>query len=454
MRKNSFWFNHQRPNCFSKSAFCSSRIQIKFLWETVNKAEAMDAKKQYDLAEYSETNTATIDALDDRSQVSETYTSDDTSSIAFSDSSIAPRQRFSGNDRRSNRGRSIRKRKKKRKLKKIASVKKGSLAFQNLVKRVSFLGSGIHFEPLKVMEQRALMKKIQKKKIEKEKARLAKIPPSQRVKKKKTLAELYPPPGPATYDISDSRMIGRGLSKYSGIFNKSNPKSYIDWITYFAQQTPAPNAYPRPSSITKGGGRFNESRPNSELDWVIYRAKSLPGPADYKPRPIPLPKGGRISTANVKSEIDWIQYFAKDTPGPNAYARPPLPKQGGGRFNVGNGKSEIEWIMYYNKDTPGPATYGMLPTPKVGGGRFNESRPKSVLDWVEYRAKDLPGPNKYDPKILVDGEYFDARKTAWKRLEESKRSPLNMRKSRKKLRTVSVAERQQLEKTVKYELYS
>ena len=69
--------------------------------------------------------------------------------------------------------------------------------------------------------------------------------------------------------------------------------------------------------------------------------------------------------------------------------------------------------------------------PKIGGGRFNESRPKSVLDWVEYRAKDLPGPNKYDLKVLIDGEYFDARKTAWKRREESKRSPSNMRARRK-----------------------
>ena len=412
----------------------------------------MKAQKNNGSTEYSEIDSATIDMLEARSEASETYTSDE--SLAFSDSSMSPRQRSPSNGRRSSSSKSIRKRKKKQKLKKLASVRKDSLAFRNIVKRVSFLGSGIHFEPLKVLEQRELMKKIQMKKIEKEKARLAKIPLSQRKKKKKTLAELYPPPGPATYDVSDSRMIGRGLSKYSGIFSKSNPKSYIDWISYFAKQTPAPNAYGRPSSMTKGGGRFNESRPNSELDWVIYRAKHLPGPADYKPRPVPLPKGGRISTANVKSEIDWIQYFAKDTPGPNAYDRPPLPKQGGGRFNVGNSKSEIEWIIYYNKDTPGPATYGMLPNPKVGGGRFNESKPKSVLDWVEYRAKDLPGPNKYDPKVLIDGEYFDARKTAWKRREENKRSPSSMRASRKKLRTVSVAERQQLEKTVKYELYS
>ena len=81
------------------------------------------------------------------------------------------------------------------------------------------------------------MKKIQMKKIEKEKARLAKIPLSQRKKKKK----LWPivSTGPATYDVSDSRMIGQGLSKYSGIFGQSNPKSYIDWISYFAKQTPA-----------------------------------------------------------------------------------------------------------------------------------------------------------------------------------------------------------------------
>ena len=156
----------------------------------------------------------------------------------------------------------------------------------------------------------------------------------------------------------------------------------------------------------------------------------------------------------VKSEIDWIQYYAKDTPGPNAYARPPLPKKGGGRFNVGNSKSEIEWIIYYNKNTPGPATYGMLPNPKIGGGRFNESKPKTQLEWIQYRAKQIPGPNSYDPKVILDGEYFDARKTIWKRGEEAKRSPEAMRKKQIKSRIVSPSERKFLEETVKVQLYS
>ena len=236
-------------------------------------------------------------------------------------------------------------------------------------------------------------------------------------------------------------------------FSKSNPKSYIDWISYFAKQTPAPNAYGRPSSMTKGGGRFNESKPKSELDWVIYRAKKLPGPPIINHDLYHFPREAVLAQLMLNRKLTGFNILQKIPYRPNAYDRPPLPKQGGGRFNVGNSKSEIEWIIYYNKDTPGPATYGMLPNPKIGGGRFNESRPKSVLDWVEYRAKDLPGPNKYDPKVLIDGEYFDARKTAWKRREESKRSPSNMRARRKKLRTVSVAEKKQLEKTVKYELY-
>merc|ERR1711991_106469 len=105
--------------------------------------------------------------------------------LAFSDSSMSPRQRSPSNGRRSSSSKSIRKRKKKQKLKKLASVRKDSLAFRNIVKRVSFLGSGIHFEPLKVLEQRELMKKIQMKKIEKKKKGGPKTPFQKKKKKKK-----------------------------------------------------------------------------------------------------------------------------------------------------------------------------------------------------------------------------------------------------------------------------
>jgi hypothetical protein len=403
--------------------------------------------------------TSNLDGKEDEfsdiySQDSGDYLSDETlTSVNLSTSSRKVRRRSRSKSRRISKFKACTKTKKRWKTKKMSSLKKGSIAFKNQVNRVSFLGSGIHFEPLEVMEQRALMKKIRKKKLAKEKLKSLKSLQNQKLRKSRE--ELFPaPPGPATYNVSDSRMLGRGLSKYSGIFSKSKPKSEIDWTMYYAKDTPGPNAYPRPKLPKRNGGKFNESKPKSNIEWTIYRAKQLPGPSDYKPRPMPLPKGGRISTAVVKSEIDWIQYFAKDTPGPNAYPRPALPKKGGGRFNSGNGKSEIEWIVYYNKDTPGPATYGMLPTPKIGGGRFNESQPKSELEWIQYRAKQIPGPNSYDPKVIVDGEYFDARKTIWKRGEENKRSPDNMRKTRIENRVVSPSEKRFLKQTVKDELYS
>ena len=415
-----------------------------------------DSMKDYPMGNYDDKEDGGYSDI--YSQDSDSYMTDETASSVGNLSPSSRRIRRRGrSSNRYNLNKFKRKRvrrKKKEKIRKLASIKKDSIAFKNQVNRVSFLGSGIHFEPFKVMEQRALMKKLKKKRLAKEKLKALETSKSPK-KLGKSRDELFPPPpGPATYDVSDSRMMGRGLSKYSGIFSTSTPKSEIDWTIYYAKDTPGPNAYPRPKAPKRGGGKFNESKPKSNIEWVIYRAKNLPGPAEYKPAPMPLPKGGRISTAVVKSEIDWIQYFAKDTPGPNAYARPPLPKKGGGRFNVGNSKSEIEWIIYYNKNTPGPATYGMLPNPKIGGGRFNESKPKTQLEWIQYRAKQIPGPNSYDPKVILDGEYFDARKTIWKRGEEAKRSPEAMRKKQIKSRIVSPSERKFLEETVKVQLYS
>ena len=164
-------------------------------------------------------------------------------------------------------------RKKKEKIRKLASIKKDSIAFKNQVNRVSFLGSGIHFEPFKVMEQRALIKKLKKKRLVKEKLKALETSKSPK-KLGKSRDELFPPPpGPATYDVSDSRMMGRSLSKYSGIFSTSTPKG-IDWTMYYAKDTPGPNAYPRPKARSVEEA-FNESS-KINIEWVIYRAKNLP----------------------------------------------------------------------------------------------------------------------------------------------------------------------------------
>lgn len=283
----------------------------------------------------------------------------------------------------------------------LSALSRKSLAYKEVSERISFLGSGIHFESLKVVEDRHISAAIQKKR---------KSNAKRKSRRKKTIGKYgfkpvkaLPPPGPATYNIPSG--LGVGLSKYSGIFSKSKPKEEIDWVMYYASQTPGANAYPRPPLPKIGGGRFNESKPKSEIEWVICRAKDLPGPANYRPAPLPLPKGGRISTAKVKSEIDWIRYFAKDTPGSNHYPAPKLPNPGGGRFNSGNGKSEIEWTIYFNKGTPGPATYGMMPNPKIGGGRFNESKPKTNLEWVTYFASQTPGPDVYNIAAHPGGDY-------------------------------------------------
>ena len=148
----------------------------------------MKAQKNNGSTEYSEIDSATIDMLEARAKPARRIPQTKVLPLAIIN---VTRQALWSNGRRSSSSKSIRKRKKKQKLKKLASVRKDSSAFRNIVKRVSFLGSVSTSNHLKYLS-RELMKKIQMKKIEK-KSKLAKIPLSQRKKKEKTLAELYPP---------------------------------------------------------------------------------------------------------------------------------------------------------------------------------------------------------------------------------------------------------------------
>ena len=60
------------------------------------------------------------------------------------------------------------------------------------------------------------------------------------------------------------------------------PKEYLDWIKYYAEQLPAPGDYILPEKKIRGG-RIAEGKPNSDVDWSIYKAtyQTPPGPGDY-----------------------------------------------------------------------------------------------------------------------------------------------------------------------------
>ena len=113
-------------------------------------------------------------------------------------------------------------------------------------------------------------------------------------------------PGPADYKPRHTTSRGH-----------ANDKSEIDWIQYFAKDTPGPNAYDRPPLPKQGGGRFNVGNSKSEIEWIIYYNKDT-WPATYGMLPSKI-GGGRFNESRPKSVLDWVEYRAKDLPGPNKY---------------------------------------------------------------------------------------------------------------------------------------
>ena len=225
-----------------------------------------------------------------------------------------------------------------------------------------------------------------------------------RNKKKNSRSRLAP--GPASYNLPTT------LESGGGRFSNANPKSYIDWASYRAKQTPGPNEYGfgdrRP---TTSGGRFNTSKPKSELDWVVYHAQQVPGPCEYQlplDRPRKDPGGGKISEARPKELLDWVVYHSREIPAPNAYPPLPNPKINGGKFSNANPKSDLDWVIYRAKQTPSPNEYGDGGRPKTTGGRFNMSNPKSQLDWVTYFGKRTPSSADYTLPEGASSDYFTA----------------------------------------------
>ena len=203
-------------------------------------------------------------------------------------------------------------------------------------------------------------------------------------------------------------------NKYSGRFNTSNPKSYVDWAEYYSKSTPGPSEYGTLPAVKIGGGRFNESRPKSYIALVEYTSRQLPGPADYAEdftKPRKLPGGGRISATSGKSVFD-LSSEAASMPSAQSYPPLPGPKIMGGRFSTAFPMSHLDFVMARSAELPSPADYSRLESPAISGGRFNESRPLSTLDWVRKRAKETPSPAAYDTSDFRGGDYVNRPKTS------------------------------------------
>ena len=197
------------------------------------------------------------------------------------------------------------------------------------------------------------------------------------------------------------------MNKYSGRFNTSNQKSYVDWAEYYSKSTPGPQVGTLPA-VKIGGGRFNESRPKSYIALVEYTSWQL-GPADYAEdftKPRKLPGGGRIS-ANIWKESVLISQGS----GVHAIS-PELSTAAGSKIMGGE-------VFHSVSDEP-PGSCHVLVQPSchhqqtILAREANSSQGAdfppmslahfSTLDWVRKRAKKRP-PAAYDASDFRGGDY-------------------------------------------------
>ena len=166
-------------------------------------------------------------------------------------------------------------------------------------------------------------------------------------------------------------------------FFESRAKTPLEWVEYFAKQSPGPGAYTasedRPST-----GKFSMARPMGYIDMCINRGKREPGPFDY-PQPglgdAGQRPGGKFSTAYVKSFIELECQRSNQIPGPK-YKTPPAPVSGlFGKINEANPKSAVDWLVYAAASKPGPGEYAVKGKTRTdcnasrSGMRFGKGNP-------------------------------------------------------------------------------
>mmetsp|Transcript_37407 Transcript_37407/g.48402 ORF Transcript_37407/g.48402 Transcript_37407/m.48402 type:complete len:394 (-) Transcript_37407:10-1191(-) len=183
-----------------------------------------------------------------------------------------------------------------------------------------------------------------------------------------------------------------------GKFNKSQPKSDLEWKIYYAKSLPSPGQYDIKPKKTSGGC-FSTAKPKTDIEWKIYNAGNLPGPGLYSvDAAIEKPSGGKFNLSKPKTDLDWTIHRAKKLPGPGEYKQP-SQKTSGGSFSTAKPKTDIEWQIYNAKQLPSGESYetdlAHKKREKPGGGKFNMSKPKSEFDWKIYNAQKLPGPGDY-----------------------------------------------------------
>merc|ERR1719198_2808098 len=143
--------------------------------------------------------------------------------------------------------------------------------------------------------------------------------------KARTTLERAMTPGPGAYNLPDSLDLITG-----GAFNKSNPKTDIEWVMHRAKQTPGPGRYlddSQMTSLTKSGGAWSKYKPKSDVEWAMDRASKMPGPGQYQPKAQGPTFNTTFGNFEPKSELDFVILHANDSPAPGAHQPSMIPQK-------------------------------------------------------------------------------------------------------------------------------
>merc|ERR1719271_115981 len=124
-------------------------------------------------------------------------------------------------------------------------------------------------------------------------------------------------PGPGAYNLPDSLDLITG-----GAFNKSNPKTDIEWIMHRAKQTPGPGRYlskDQMTSLTNSGGAWSKYKPKSDVEWAMDRASKMPGPGQYTIKSQGPSFNTTFGNFEPKSDLDFVILHANDSPAPGSH---------------------------------------------------------------------------------------------------------------------------------------
>jgi hypothetical protein len=143
---------------------------------------------------------------------------------------------------------------------------------------------------------------------------------------------------------------------------------FLIFLSLFFQKIHTRSYVVKTDTDTKVGGKFDKSTPKTELDYSIQRAKQMPGPGQYKAANSHI-VGGIISPSVLKSDIDWQIYRTSQMPAGESYqtekAYKHLETKKGGKFNPSRPKSELDHKIRTASQLPGPGDYQLKRLSKV-----------------------------------------------------------------------------------------